>query len=92
MLTNSVVLLRDKKALLEQFSWEIFYHPPYSSDLAPSDYHLFSKVKASNNERTHEWGKQLMDSLAVPLFDEGYQKLVSRCYKCLNLGNECVEK
>jgi hypothetical protein len=27
-------------ALLEQFNWEIFEHPPYSSDLAPSDYHV----------------------------------------------------
>jgi transposase len=44
-------LLRDKarphtaactRALLEHFNWELFDHPPYSPDLAPSDYHLFT--------------------------------------------------
>jgi hypothetical protein len=29
------------KALLEHFNWELFDHPPYSRDLATSDYHLF---------------------------------------------------
>jgi transposase len=48
-LTSSVVLLHDNvrlhtaartQTLLEQFNWELFDHPPYSPDLAPSDYHL----------------------------------------------------
>ena len=31
--------------LREQFHWEIFEHPPYSPDLAPSDFSLFPKLK-----------------------------------------------
>ena len=27
--------------LLERWGWEILEHPPYSPDLAPSDFHLF---------------------------------------------------
>jgi len=27
------------------FWWEQFDHPPYSPDLAPSDYHLFPRLK-----------------------------------------------
>ena len=27
--------------LIEYFGWEVFPHPPYSPDLAPSDYHMF---------------------------------------------------
>jgi hypothetical protein len=33
------------RALLEHFTWELFDHPPYSPDLAPRDYHLFTCMK-----------------------------------------------
>jgi transposase len=32
-------------ALLENFNWELFDHPSYNSDLAPSHYHLFTYLK-----------------------------------------------
>ena len=39
-------IARQTRALLgEQFYWDIFEHPPYSPDLAPSDFFLFPKVK-----------------------------------------------
>jgi transposase len=28
-----------------QNGWELLFHPPYSPDLAPSDYHLFGPLK-----------------------------------------------
>ena len=31
--------------LLQEFSWEVFNHPPYSPDLAPSDFYLFLHLK-----------------------------------------------
>jgi hypothetical protein len=31
--------------LLERWGWEILEHPPYSPDLAPSEFHLFPNVK-----------------------------------------------
>jgi histone-lysine N-methyltransferase SETMAR len=54
MLTKGVILLHDNahphtathtNALIRLFNWEIFDHPPYSPELAPSDYHLFTKMK-----------------------------------------------
>jgi transposase len=54
MLTKGIVILRDNtrpntaahtNALIKLFNWEIFDHPPYSPDLAPSNYHLFTKMK-----------------------------------------------
>ena len=30
---------------LRKFHWEFLEHPPYSPDLAPSDFHLFSPLK-----------------------------------------------
>jgi transposase len=31
--------------LLNSWGWEILPHPPYSHDLAPSDFRLFTKMK-----------------------------------------------
>jgi transposase len=54
MLTSGVVLLHDNarphtaahtRALLEHFNWELFDNPPYTPDLTPSDYHLFTCLK-----------------------------------------------
>jgi histone-lysine N-methyltransferase SETMAR len=53
MLTKGVVLLHDKAwphtaartNALMNLDWEIFDHPPYSPDLPPSGYHLFTKMK-----------------------------------------------
>jgi histone-lysine N-methyltransferase SETMAR len=53
MLTYGVVLLLDNalphtstaartRALLEHLDWELFDHHPYSPDLFPSDYNLFT--------------------------------------------------
>jgi histone-lysine N-methyltransferase SETMAR len=35
------------KAAIQELDWEILPHPPYSPNLAPSDYHLFRSL--SNN-------------------------------------------
>jgi hypothetical protein len=56
MLTYGVVLLNDNvclhmgtaactRALLEYFNWELYDHPPYSSDLTPSNYDPFTYLK-----------------------------------------------
>ncbi|KAH0809024.1 hypothetical protein GEV33_013767 [Tenebrio molitor] len=54
MLTRGVTLLHDNvrphsvpvsQELLTSFGWDIVTHPPYSHDLAPSDYHFFTKLK-----------------------------------------------
>jgi len=53
MLTKGVILLHDNKgshtpahtnALIKLFNCEIFDHPPNNPDLAPSDYHFFTKM------------------------------------------------
>jgi hypothetical protein len=76
----------------------LFDHPPYSPDLAPSDYHLFTYLKNwlrsqlfNNNEEFMEGVKTWLSSQAVDLFDIGIQKLISR-YKCLHSGGDYFEK
>jgi hypothetical protein len=54
MLTSDLELLHDNARphttahtgeLFEHLNWELFDHPPYSPDLAPSNYHLFTNMK-----------------------------------------------
>jgi transposase len=70
MLTSGVVLLHDNvhphraagtQALPEHFNWELFYYPPYSPELATSNYHLITHLKNwlgsqyfNNNEKLIE--------------------------------------
>jgi hypothetical protein len=87
MLTKGVVLLHDNahphtaactNALIKLFNWEISDHPPYSLDLAPSDYHLFTKMKVWVATQHFRSNKELTDGvnnwlhiLAAPFFDKG---------------------
>jgi histone-lysine N-methyltransferase SETMAR len=108
MLTKGVVLLHDNarphtaartNALIMLFNWEIFDYPSYSPYVAPSDYHLFTKMKVWLATQRFHTNKQLMDgvnnrlqNLAAPFFDKGLQKLVSRYDNCLNVDGNYVEK
>ena len=107
LLSFGVVLLHDKvrphtacqtTALLQQFRWDIMDHPPYSPDLAPSDYHLFLHMKrflagkqfhsdAEVETTVNNWLQQQ----AVDVFDTGIQKLVTRYNKCLDSAGDYVE-
>jgi histone-lysine N-methyltransferase SETMAR len=77
----------------------VFDHPPYSPDLAPSDYHLFPNMKtwlatqrfdddAELQAGVNEWLKPQ----AAKFYDDGINKLVHRYDKCLNLNGDYVEK
>jgi len=108
MLTKGVVLLHNNarphttahtNALIKLLNWKIFDHPPYSPDLAPSDYHLLTKMKVRLATQRFHTNKELMDgvnnwlhNLVAPFFDEGLQKLVSWYDKCLNADGNYVEK
>ena len=35
------------KTYLETLKWEVLPHPPYSPDIAPSDYHLFHLINGT---------------------------------------------
>jgi histone-lysine N-methyltransferase SETMAR len=108
MLTSGVVLLHDNasphatarnRALLQHFNWELFDHPPYSPDLAPSAYDLLTNLKNwlrsesfNNNEELMQSVKTRQSSQAADFSDTGIHKLISRYDKFLNSGGDYVEK
>jgi len=85
--------------LITTFGWEQFDHPPYSPDLAPSDFHLFLHLKFflagqrfHNDNKVKETVTTCFASQAASFYDEGIQKLVQRYDKCLNNGGNYIEK
>ncbi|KAJ4429731.1 hypothetical protein ANN_21935 [Periplaneta americana] len=73
------------RELLDQFGWEIFDHPPYSPDLAPSDFHLFTKLKDflggtrfGSDEELKKTVNTWLNELAAEEYNTGILKLVNR--------------
>ncbi|KAJ4439635.1 hypothetical protein ANN_07763 [Periplaneta americana] len=101
MLSRGIVLLHDNahlhtaastRELLDQFGWEIFDHPPYSPDLAPSNFHLFTKLKDflcgtrfGSDEELNKTVNTWLNELAAEEYNTGILKLVNRYDKCLNI-------
>jgi transposase len=88
MLTSDVVLLHDDAhthtatrtwALLENFNWELFDHPPYSPNLTPSDCHLFTYLRnwlgsqCFNNTQLIEGVEMWLSLQVADFFDTGAQ-------------------
>ncbi|KAJ4445240.1 hypothetical protein ANN_07041 [Periplaneta americana] len=109
MLTAVVVLLHDNArphtarrtaAVLTEFGWALFHHPPYSPDLAPSDFHVFLHLKKflssgerfGNDEELKTSVTRWFHSQAAQFYDRGIQKLIPRYDKCLNSDGGYVEK
>jgi hypothetical protein len=72
--------------------------PPYSSDLTPSNYHLFpgleKKLKChhfSSDAEVIVAAENLLDGQNSDFFFSGLQKLEQRAKKCIELRGECVE-
>jgi histone-lysine N-methyltransferase SETMAR len=78
---------------------ELFDHPPYSPNLALSNYHLFTYLKNwtrsqhfNNNEELMEGVKKRLSSQAADFSDTGIQKLIPRYAKCLNSSGDYAEE
>ena len=107
MLSATILLLHDNgrphsaaqtQDLITSFRWEQIDHPPYSPDLAPSDFHLFLHLKkflGSNQFDDNDLKDAVQKWLTLQVaafYEEGIQKLVPHYDKCLNNGGKYVEK
>ena len=70
---------------IANLGWTVLPHPPYSLDLAPSDFHLFRLIKDglhgqhfSSNEVVIAAVKQWATSACANFYERGMQNLVHR--------------
>ena len=64
------------KTYLETVKWEVLLHPPYSPDIAPSDYYLFRSIAfgvADQQFRSYEDIEKCLDS-RIALKDEHFYR------------------
>ena len=47
---RSTTHIFDNRQKLRELDWEVLMHPPYSPDIASSDYHLFRSLQNSLND------------------------------------------
>lgn len=83
----------------EQCGFEILPHPPYSPDLAPSDFYLFPKLKENLRGRVFSSNDDVISAVNTWVNDQdrvfyeyGLKKLEKRWQKCIDVCGDYVEK
>jgi hypothetical protein len=83
------------KVAIQELDWKIFAHPPYSPDLAPSDYHLFCSlfsnlcgVSFNNDAELQNWLDDFFTAKPVDFFKRGIENLPKRWEAVVNNGRE----
>ena len=84
---------------ISELNFDLLPHPPYSPDLAPSDFHLFPKLKMflggqrfSDNEEVKAAVDDYFAGLEESSFREGIKALEHRWTKCIDRLGDYVEK
>lgn len=84
---------------ISHLNWDLVQHPPYSPDLAPSDYALFPYMKSflrgrhfNTREEIEQETRSVLAAIPAQWFKDNIRKLEDRWEKCVVLHGDYVEK
>ena len=84
---------------LKQLKWELIKHPPYSPDIAPSDYHLFLSLSNQIKEKKFKDEDELkmviqtfFDSKSKDFYARGIYDLPRRWQEVIDTKGKHVSK
>ena len=84
---------------LETLKFEVLFHPPYSPDLAPSDFHFFPHLKrdlkgthCTSDDEVKQAVTSRIKQRTPEFFTDRMRKLVLRWEKCIERQGDYVEK
>jgi hypothetical protein len=73
-------------------------HPPFSPDRAPSDFHLFTKLKTplirsvfENEQELLNGVMRVLDKITRDELESVFEEWVARLYVCIHRGGDYVE-
>ena len=83
---------------LRKLKWNLLTHPPYSPDLAPSDFYLFGRLKSdlqgmrfADNTAVIQTAREWIRRQPQAFFEKGIRMLPERWKNCVDSGGEYVE-
>ena len=107
-LTRGVLLLQDNApahtsqvamTAATKCGFEVLPHPPYSPDMAPSDFYLFQKLKSNlrgtqfgSNEGVIAAVNEYLEDQEKDFYLEGISQLEQRWTKCIASKGDYIEK
>ena len=87
------------REMVTAFGWTTLPHPPYSPDLAPSDYHLFGPMKEalrgnrySTDDEVKAAIKGWLREQSADFYNAGIHALLQRWTTAIQRGGDYVEK
>jgi len=85
------------KEKIQELGWEVLQHPPYSPDLAPTDFHLFrslsnqmSGITFDDEDDLKTWITDFFNTRSEDFWAKGIEKLIERWEKVVNSDGEYI--